>query len=54
MTDNGNEALNEFLKPTLGYLVYQEQIIDFLHKFCGYTMGQADIVRRHFAKFLAC
>lgn len=48
--DNGNAALNEFLKPTLGYLVYQEQIIDFLHEFCGFTMGQADIVRRHFAK----
>ena len=48
--DNGNHALNEFLKPTLGYLVYQEQIIDFLHEFCGFTMGQADIVRRHFAK----
>ena len=48
--DNGNTALNEFLKPTLGYLVYQEQIIDFLHEFCGFTMGQADIVRRHFAK----
>lgn len=48
--DNGNEVLNEFLKPTLGYLVYQEQIIDFLHYFCGFTMGQADIVRRHFAK----
>ena len=48
--DNGNKALNDFLKPTLGYLVYQEQIIDFLHDFCGYTMGQADIVRRHFAK----
>ena len=48
--DNGNEALNEFWKPTLGYLVYQEQIIDFLHDFCGFTMGQADIVRRHFAK----
>ena len=48
--DNGNEALNNFLKPTLGYLVYQEQIIDFLHDFCGFTMGQADIVRRHFAK----
>ena len=48
--DNGNEALNEFLKPTLGYLVYQEQIIDFLHDFCGFTMGQSDIVRRHFAK----
>lgn len=48
--DNGNDKLNEFLKPTLGYLVYQEQIIDFLHDFCGFTMGQADIVRRHFAK----
>lgn len=48
--DNGNEALNEFLSPTLGYLVYQEQIIEFLNKFCGYTMGEADVVRRGFAK----
>lgn len=48
--DNGHEALNEFLSPTLGYLVYQEQIIEFLHKFCGFTMGEADIVRRHFSK----
>ena len=48
--DNGHYALNEFLSPTLGYLVYQEQIIEFLHKFCGFTMGQADIVRRAFAK----
>lgn len=48
--DNGHEALNEMLAPTCGYLVYQCQIIEFLNKFCGYTMGQADIVRRHFAK----
>lgn len=48
--DNGHEALNEFLKPTLGYVVYQEQVIEFLHSFCGYTMGEADIVRRGFAK----
>lgn len=48
--DNGHEALNDFLAPTLGYLVYQEQIIEFLHSFCGYTMGEADIVRRGFAK----
>ena len=48
--DNGEKALNDFLAPTLGYLVYQEQIIDFLHQFCGFTMGQADIVRRGFAK----
>ena len=49
-TSYGNEALDDFLKPTLGYLVYQEQIIEFLHTFCGYTMGEADIVRRGFAK----
>jgi DNA polymerase-3 subunit alpha len=48
--DNGNDALNNFLASTLGYLVYQEQIIEFLHKFCGFTMGEADIVRRHFSK----
>lgn len=48
--DNGHEALNEFLAPTLGYLVYQEQIIEFLNVFCGYTMGEADIVRRGFSK----
>lgn len=48
--DNGHEALNNFLAPTLGYLVYQEQVIEFLHSFCGYTMGEADVVRRGFAK----
>lgn len=48
--DNGHPALNELLKNTNGFLVYQEQIIAFLHQFCGYSMGQADIVRRHFSK----
>lgn len=48
--DNGHEALNKLLAPTLGYLVYQEQIINFLHQFCGFTMGEADVVRRGFAK----
>lgn len=48
--DNGNEELNKLLSSTLGYLVYQEQILSFLHEFCGYTMGEADVVRRGFAK----
>lgn len=48
--DNGHKALNDFLSPTLGYLVYQEQIIFFLNKFCDFTMGEADMVRRAFAK----
>ena len=47
---SGNEAIDDFMKTTFGYLVFQEQIIQFLHEYCGYTMGEADIVRRHFAK----
>ena len=48
--DNGHKSLNDFLSSTLGFLVYQEQIIGFLNEFCGYTMGEADLVRRHFSK----
>jgi len=54
INDNGHPALNEMLSSTLNYLVYQEQIIEFLNKFCGFTMGEADVIRRGFAKFLAC
>lgn len=45
-----NEAINEFMSDTFGYLIFQCQIIGFLHRYCGYTMGEADVVRRHFAK----
>ncbi|PWT37242.1 PHP domain-containing protein [Limosilactobacillus reuteri] len=44
--DNGHPALNKFLAPTLGRLVYQEQLIQFLVQFCGYTAGRADVLRR--------
>lgn len=44
--DNGHPALNKFLAPTLGFLVYQEQLIQFLVQFCGYTPGAADVLRR--------
>ena len=50
---SGNEAIDDFMKPTFGYLVFQEQIIQFLHEYCGYSMGEADVVRRHFAKTMA-
>ncbi len=48
--DSGSPVLNEFLSDTYSFLVYQEQIITFLNKYCGFTMGEADIVRRGFAK----
>ena len=46
----GCKPIDDFLKPTFGYLVFQEQIIQFLHEYCGFTMGQADVIRRGFAK----
>jgi len=48
--DNGAEVINEYFKPTLGNCVYQESIMGFLNKFCGFSMGEADVVRRGFAK----
>ena len=46
----GSKPIDDFLSSTFGYLVFQCQIIDFLHLYCGFTMGEADIVRRGFAK----
>ena len=48
--DNGHKALNDFLAPTLGRLVYQEQLIQFLVEFCQYSAGHADILRRGIGK----
>lgn len=44
--DNGHKALNEMLKDTLGYLIYQESQIEFLVKFCGRTASESDLIRR--------
>ena len=48
--DNGHEALNKFLASTMGELVYQEQQTAFLVEFCGWTVGQADLIRRGIGK----
>ncbi len=48
--DTGFDVLNDFLSNTYSFLVFQEQIIQFLNKYCGFTMGEADTVRRGFAK----
>ena len=46
----GSKPIDDFLSNTFGYLVFQEQIIAFLHEYCGFTMGEADVVRRGIAK----
>ena len=47
---NPNEKIDEVLEDSLGYLVYQEQQIAFLQKLCGFTEGEADVVRRAIGK----
>jgi DNA polymerase III alpha subunit/intein/homing endonuclease len=44
--NNGHKALDKLLSNTMGYLVFQEDILKFLNEFCGYSMGEADIIRR--------
>ena len=46
----GDERIDEILIDTYGRLVYQEQQIAFLEKTCGFTAGQADVVRRAIGK----
>ena len=42
--------LEPILSVTYGCLVYQEQVIDVFRKLAGYTMGQADNIRRAMSK----
>lgn len=48
--DNGLKELNDFLAPTMGHVTMQEDIMQFLVKFCGYNMAESDNVRRGIAK----
>lgn len=43
-------ALEEVLAPTFGILVYQEQVMRLFNLVAGYSMGEADLVRRAMAK----
>ena len=54
---NGNKEivydtkeLIPILKPTYGVIVYQEQVINIVRVLAGYSMGQADEVRRAMSK----
>ena len=38
--------LKEILEPTYGVILYQEQIMQLVQEIAGYSLGQADILRR--------
>jgi len=42
--------LEKILKPTYGIIVYQEQIMRILHEFAGYSLAEADLIRRAISK----
>jgi DNA polymerase-3 subunit alpha len=42
--------LEQILKDTKGIIIYQEQIMQIAHQFAGYTMGEADVLRRAVSK----
>ena len=43
-------SLEELLKPTYGVIVYQEQVMKAAQIIAGYSLGQADILRRIMGK----
>ncbi len=44
------ESLAEILNTTYGLIVYQEQVMAIAQKVAGYSLGQADILRRAMGK----
>lgn len=47
---NPSAVIDELLDESLGYLVYQEQVIAFLQDVCGLSGSTADSIRRGIAK----
>ena len=43
-------ALREILEETYGVIVYQDQVLHIAQTFAGYSLGQADIVRKAMGK----
>ena len=46
-------ALEDVLKETYGVIVYQDQVLHIMRRFAGYTLGEADIVRKAMGKKIA-
>jgi len=43
-------SLEDLLSETYGIVVYQDQVLQIVQKIAGYTLGQADILRRAMGK----
>ena len=45
-----DDSIEYILKPTYGIIIYQEQIMQIACTLAGYTLGEADILRRAISK----
>ena len=45
-----HEKLEDILKPTYGVILYQEQVMQIAQELAGYTLGDADLLRRAMGK----
>ncbi len=45
-----HESLRPILEKTYGIIVYQEQIMQIANVVCGYSLGEADVLRRAVSK----
>jgi DNA polymerase-3 subunit alpha len=45
--------LKEILQETLGVIVYQEQVMQIANRLAGYSLGEADLLRRAMGKKIA-
>ena len=45
-----HEAMREILEETYGVIVYQDQVLIIAQRFAGYSLGEADIVRKAMGK----
>jgi len=45
-----DESMRDILAPTYGIIVYQEQVMRVAEKFAGFSLGQADLLRRAMSK----
>ncbi|MBN3490808.1 DNA polymerase III subunit alpha [Acholeplasma equirhinis] len=48
--DSIDPSIDEILRPTFGIIVYQEQIMKIAQVFAGFSLSEADLLRRGIAK----
>jgi DNA polymerase-3 subunit alpha len=48
--DEFEETLKPILEPTYGVIVYQEQVMQIVQAIAGFSLGEADIIRRAMGK----